>query len=337
MKLALLSDADSPGLYTHRPRNWEINSVEALAWALGGEVWHGTEVDDTLLAHLNTYDVILINLKISLIDSVPMLASRLTRPLVAGFQEDASDFAGLLNADELTRYLEAFRSVKLLFVYDPSALDWFREISHVRCSYLPLPAPLGVYSRFRKPFRNRPPLQVSVGPAMTARRGTYLSIAVASALGGSVVCAAGEEHERRMTSRLIVAAGGIPNVHCWVPWKDIPNRHERSWLSRVADCSLAVNLDMRACYGRMVVDCAGLWVPCVGSDRIVMQRLLYPSLMCRGYGEIARAHLLAADLAGDPDESERIAREAYSILERELSVESVRRHFQEGITSCDSA
>ena len=61
MQIALLSDANSPGPFRHQPLAWQINGVEALAWALGGHVWHGTEPDEAFLNSLDAYDLLVSN------------------------------------------------------------------------------------------------------------------------------------------------------------------------------------------------------------------------------------------------------------------------------------
>ena len=307
MKVAMLSDADTPGPFRHVPLDWSrANSIEAIIAVLKGDVWHGRELDHLLLDALSSYDVVIINLKHTLWPIVPQLAAELRgKCIVAGYQEGPADLAGRLDHNELPAYLTAIRSVEHLFCFDPDAPDLFKAMrGNNAVSYLPIPAAQGVYDKFRKPLADRPndPPRICLCQPLNYRRGTYLGILMASRLGARVICGAHTRGEETVLQKLIASAGGRPYTFCWRSW-DKRDKHSghAPFLAELADCRLAINLDTAACYGRFVADCAALNVPCIGSNRTVLQKKLFPELAFDPYRDWEPATNLARDLIETPE------------------------------------
>ena len=330
MKIALLSDANTPGPFKHHPFNWRINSVEALAWALDASVWHGQIINGVLLDHWAEYDLIIINLKHTLWRIIPDIAAAIgDRVIIAGFQEDAGDLAGTLDAPDLDNYLEALHAVRHLFVYDRRAIPWFRAIGkgNEAVSYLPLPAPIEVYDKIRIPYDKRPPDRVGLCQAISAQRGAYLSILLAAQCNARVLCHGKDAEEVGLTARLIAQAGAIPDCFSWLEWNRSTFNDEHSFLRRFAQCRLAVNLDNRACYGRFLVDCAGLGIPCICSRESAVAQDLFPDLTFDGYRDFDRARRAARRLLSNPTYAQRIADKSLAALRSKYSLTRIRRLF----------
>jgi len=117
MNMALLSDADTPGPFRHVPLAWEEqNTIEAIAAALGGDVWHGRELDHLFLDALGMYDAVLVNLKHTLLPIIGQLVSELSgHAVVAGYQEGPSDLAARCDHREIEPYRQAVKAVEHLF------------------------------------------------------------------------------------------------------------------------------------------------------------------------------------------------------------------------------
>lgn len=329
MKIAFLSDADTPHPFVnvamYNGLQWhEVNSIEAIAAAIGANVWHGRSLTPELVAEFQSRDALFVNLKWPLWDLVPALCK--LHPCVIGYQENASDYAGMLPAAELEKYLRATRAVRHLFVYDRRAIGYFKALGAKSVSYLPLPAPLTLYNRRRVAWDARPddPVRIAVAPPVSADRGTYLSILLAARIapGCRIVCQARDAEEVNITSRLIAELGCLPDCRICMEWAR--SSRGESFLDRLSRCRLGVNLDTKACYGRFVVDCAGLGIPCIGSPQTAVQADLFPDLTFDGYREMERAIRAGR-------EAMQNAELALTRLKNRYSVSRVRRWFADGI------
>jgi len=339
--IALISDADSPGPFRHQIDDWQINGVEALAWALTHKdrtvtVWHGTEPDE---AFLNTIcghcDAVLINLKHSLWDAAPIIAHRARAAGIAvwGYQEGPSNLLGLLAPGPLERFREAMRACDRIFLYDRRALDlWRAALPGIPVSWLPLPAPVEVYEKYRIPLKDRPggtgsrePARVALCQPISAKRGAALSITLAAQMGTrrkpvSILCQGHSPCDVGLAARLITETNlgaTIPDAFGHLPWTrrrslsaprnetTTPRRRPRRriWLHELARCRLAINLDTATCYGRFQADCAGLGVPCIGSKAPFMQDELWHELAFTGWREFSHGVTLGRSLLTNPAEA----------------------------------
>jgi len=298
MKIAFISDANTPGPLRHvtHPDDWQINGVEALAWALHAQVWHGTELTLAAVNHLATFDAVIINLKHTLWPIVPDLHRALAgRAPLIGYQEGPSDHALQLDPQSLDRYLTAYRTVDRLLVYDTRAQDWF---AHLRgdtqrrstTHYLPLPVPVDIYPEYEIPWDDRPddPPRICLCQPVSAGRGAALALHLAASTGARVLLQGVDAAEIATVSRLIATAGGIPDMTTWTPWVPPRPDYPTSFLQRLAQCRLALNLDTAQTYGRFCVDCAGLGVPCIGLSHNFMQTTFWPGLTIPHWYETSR-------------------------------------------------
>lgn len=337
MRMSLLSDADTPGAFRHVPLAWEEqNTIEAIASALGGDVWHGREFEHLFLEALRAYDVVLINLKHTLLPVVPQLVSECAgRVIVAGYQEGPSDLAGRLDHREIEPYRRAVKAVDHLFVFDPLAVDWFMGMrDDARVSHLPIPAPVKTHARFRVAVEKRPenPPRICTCQPMSHRRGAYFSLQLGCRLGARVIAAGQTDPEAEVVSKLIAAEGGRPYTFGWRSWEKKGRRDgQEPFLGELGACRLAANLDTAACYGRFVVDCALLDVPCIGSNRVVMQRALFPELAFDPYQEFRAALECARHLLEDPEAGQEFCRRARRALAKQTPA-ATREAFENGLT-----
>lgn len=330
MKLALISDANSAGPFRQaiHPARWRSNGVEALAWIAGGDVFHGLESDGIVTDLLTGYDVVIVNLKRTLCPIVPGLVRALAGgPLVVGYQEDATDLAGRLSGPALWAYLAAHRAVSRLLVYDDRAVPVFEALTGGDVRHVPLPAPLADYEarRVARPH-NSPHHRIAIGQTLASCRGALLSVCAAAKArpGAEIVAYASDASEAGQLSRIIAEAGCLPDVIGWTPWQ---RAEKPDFLGRLATCDAAVILDTASCYGRVVVDCAGLGVPCVGARRLFAQRQLYPRLAVEDYAD-APAQLARAL---DPKSGARLVRDAGRYLRDRLGPDAVRALFEEAL------
>ena len=79
-----------------------------------------------------------------------------------------------------------------------------------------------------------------------------------------------------------------------------------------------MNMDPRACYGRFVVDCAGLGVPCIGKDRTVMQGTLFPDLT---------TPWLDCEPTYSPETLKAAAGLAWDLLRQRYNAQAIRKRF----------
>ena len=347
MKLALLTDANSPGPFRHLPLDWRVNSVEALAWALDADVFRGTQVNGVVADCLRGYDLVIVNLKHTLWPCVPELAGILGRSKLAGYQEGPSDGLGQLDAAHADQYVEAHRSVGRFFAYDARALGAFAAIANCPTCWLPLPFPAQAYPE--PALYPRQPHRIAVHSTPDEARGTFLSVLAAAAPGTEVLTAARGVGEAGIAAHWITRCGGIPRVIPWAGWDRVPPAttvscgahragvppmepvEESPWLAELARCSLAMNLDTAACYGRFVVDCAGLGVPCIGSGRTFMQGALYPELTVADPFNVEPAIVLRDRCAADPAWARGQAEAARRTCVTEFSAGRVRQLFEEAL------
>jgi len=311
MRIALLSDADTPGVFHHVPGDWQVNGVEGLAWALGGDVWHGTKADAAFCATLTEqYDLVIVNMKHTLWSALPELRRSVKKALrFVGYQEGPTDLIATLGAKALNEYRAALAVLDGMLLYDGRGLALHRLLAPPsfplveRIACLPLPAPLEVYERYHLPYDKRPedPVRVAVGPSARSRRGTNLSILLASRSVQDqirIVVEARSIEEAADTSRYIAELCQVPDVHPWLPWaarrfSETSNavrcprcgvyrpgtecREHPTFLRVLSQCRLAVYLDPLMCYGRFLVDCAGLRIPVVTSGRQALaQHIKWP-------------------------------------------------------------
>lgn len=349
MRVAFLSEADTPGPFRNQPQDAVVNSSEAIAAVCGMSLWYGWEADEAALnTFADNYDVLLMNAKWCMWPGLAALAGRLRgRCRLWGYQEGPANLPIRLEARRLQWYRGASDHLERFICYDREALPWFAALLRIPAHYLPLPAALAAYAGAAVPWAEREaaPARVAICQTLDEQRGTLLSVQIAGRLRGpgrapvEAVAHGRTTREVGVMAREIARAGAIPDLDGWLPWKAGPSWKQPraapdhasappTFLSRIAGCRVAVNLDPDPCYGRFVVDCAGLGIPCVGSRQIAMQRVLFPDLACDGYRDFDRAVRLAQALLNDPKRAQRSAARALARLRRSFSAASVRRRWR---------
>jgi len=201
-------------------------------------------------------------------------------------------------------------------------------------SHLPIPAPVKTHAKFRVAVEKRPDNapRVCTCQPMSHRRGAYFSILPGCRVGARVVAAGQTDPEASVLSKLIAAEGGRPYTFGWRAWEKKDRRNGKEpFLGELGACRLAVNLDTAACYGRFVVDCALLDVPCIGSNRVVMQEALFPELMFDPYRDIVAALECARHLLEDPEAGQAFCKRARKALLRTQTPEATRAAFEQGL------
>ena len=284
MNIALLSDANTPGPFHHavNPCGWQVNGVEALAWALDGEVWHGTEICDLAVEHFQRLDALIVNMKHTLWNVIPALCNRLRGDVkLCDYQEGSSDILLSLDTLSLELAIRAHSALDTFCVFDQAASPFYQYcVTNVHL--LQLPAPVGVYERHRVPRDGRPsdPPRVCVGQPFGAGRGAWCATrqALVDYPGAIVVAYATDMYSMARAARWITDAGGVPDLAGWVEWappiqtaihRCAECGHQRttttershpsgSFLTRLAQCVAGYDADPRRMYGRFIVDCIGL-------------------------------------------------------------------------------
>lgn len=278
MRMALISEANTPGPLRNvvNQNGWQINGVEALAWACGGDVWHGASVDDLAATALKAYDVVVVNLKHTLWDAVPDIR-RAAAGVVIGYHEGPTDLFLRLDAEESARFLSALHHCHGYLIYEAEMVSWAEQYSGLPTAWCPLPAAMDVYALHSLSIDLRAPIMVAHTP--DERRGAVAAMTALACLPDRRPVL----YVRSMSDVCYVSGSCVaaPHYQGWAGWCRSPGqplsplRLRWSWLDALARCSGMLNLDPSRCYGRYVVDCAGLGVPCYGIRGNVMQDVLW--------------------------------------------------------------
>lgn len=358
-RIAFLPGAPTPetvGVFAHRPRTRDCNSIEAIAYVLDedpdfeAQVWVGDTLDETTINHFLACDYVIVNLKHTLWRSATRLANlarvRQSRAWIIGYQEGPADLLATAKPARFERAAYAHVAMDALCCYDRRAMPWFRTFAKGRrVFYLPLPAALDVYDCYRQLEEARHNM-IQIAPPFGDGRGGSISANVALAAAGDDWLISFQE---RTTYDMGLAAEwcahALTRPRNWLPWQIVPaspspfdsrpkkarNAINESFLETLAVCRLAVNMDTAQCYGRFVSDCAGLGVPCVGSNRIYLQNILFPALTYDPL-DVDGAIVDALRLRNSAEDRTEVCGYALANLRQYFHVNRIREHWHRIVT-----
>ncbi len=346
MKIALLSETNTDEIFRHVPsaRGHVHNGVEGLASAIPNvDIWHGRRVDAMLFTELERYDLLIINLNNPLWEIAIELRTRLPKKQLWGYQEGPLDVGGKLTGLDLSSFLGAIEVLDCMLCYDERALAIYKAFGARRVAWLPLPACARVYQETETAQKHN---GVMVGQPLEAKRNTALSLLIAKTLpGATVYWHTTDNLNMAMGARLVSMdkSKAALNAMGYLQWVEPRDRvcfdgrrrvrFSPSFLSRLAECKLAIDLDGEACYGRFAVDCAGLKIPCVGSPRTMMQRILWGKDLCCEPWEFDRAKAIALRLWESQEECEKRGEAAQKILFKKFDPSVIAKLFEQAWTN----